>query len=337
MGVRCFAMGCEMDWDSDDTLLSPMIDVVFKMLMTRNGGGHLPLDLANTIICPRRPFEEIQILNPGIDLETIHHKAVVVDVLARTGTGEQVQIEMQASRQNFFRDRALYYAARLHGSQLSRGEDYEALRATYSINFLNFDLFECQNADQFVQTFRLREDRTGLPLSNHLELHFVELLKFQRLFMKNPRGSGHPHLDHWLQFLLNPSDRSLERIGMSDPIIGEAMDRLKEISSDEQARQLARMREVGERDYRSGINSARKEGLEEGLAKGRAEGREEGREEGLEEGLAKGEAQAKASLLKALLEASATSSLADATLAQLVGLPIEQVAERRRALDSEKK
>jgi predicted transposase/invertase (TIGR01784 family) len=237
---------------------------------------------------------------------------VVVDVLAKTSTGEQVQIEMQASRQNFFRERALYYAARLHGSQLARGEDYEALRATYSINFLNFDLFECPNPDQFVQTFRLRENRTGLTLSDHLELHFVELLKFQRLFMKNPLGSGNSHLDHWLQFLLNPSDRSLEKIGMSDPIIGEAMDRLKEISSDEQARQLARMREVGERDYRSGINSARKEGLEEGRAEG--------------------EAQAKASLLKSLLEASATSSLPDAILAQLVGLPIEQVAEMRRAL-----
>ena len=84
------------------------------------------------------------------------------------------------------------------------------------------------------------------------------------------------------------------------------------------------MREVDERDYRSGINSARKEGLEEGLAKGFEKGREEGREEGL--------AKAKISLLKSLLEASATSSLPDATLAQLVGLPIEQVAEMRRAL-----
>jgi len=289
-----------------------MIDVVFKMLLTRNGGGHLPLDLANTILRPSRPFEELRFLNPGIDLETIHHKAVVVDVLATTGTGEQVQIEMQAGRQNFFGDRALYYAARLHGSQLARGEDYEALRATYSINFLNFDLFECPNADQFVQTFRLREDRSGLVLSDQMELHFVELLKFQRLLMKNPRGSGNTHLDHWLQFLLNPSDRSLDRIGISDPIIGEAMDRLKEISSDEQARQLARMREVGERDYRSGMKSARKEGLEEGLEKG--------------------EAQAKKQILKSLLEAPATAALPDETLAQLVGLPVEQVAEMRRTL-----
>ena len=317
-----------MDRDFDSLLLSPTIDVVFKILLTRNGGGRLPLDLANTILCPQRPLEELQILNPGIDMETVRHKAAVVDILAKTATGEQVQIEMQASRENLFHNRALYYAARLHGSQLSRGQDYRELRTTYSINFLNFDHFECQSPDQFVQTFRLREEKTGLLLSDQLELRFVELHKFRRLLMKNPQGSGNSHLDHWLQFLLNPSDRSLERIGMIDPIIGEAMDRLKEISSDEQARQLARMREVGERDYRSGISSAREEGLEEGLAKGLTRGREEGLARGREEG----EMQAKMHLLKSLLDAPATSSLPDASIAQLVGLPIEQVAEMRRDL-----
>ena len=86
------------------------------------------------------------------------------------------------------------------------------------------------------------------------------------------------------------------------------MDRLKEISSDEQARQLARMREVGERDQRSMLKSARQEGLEEGLA------------------------EAKKQILKSLLDAPATVSLPDETLAQLVGLPVEQVAAMRRTL-----
>jgi predicted transposase/invertase (TIGR01784 family) len=313
---------------AEKTLLSPMIDVVFKMLLTRNGSGRLLRDLINTVLRPREPFEVLQILNPGIDLETITHKAVVVDVLASTRTGEQVQIEMQASSQGFFRERALYYAARLYGSQLTRGEDYEELRATYAIHFLNFDLFGCQISDQFVQTFRMREDRTGEPLSEHLELHFVELLKFRRLLMKRPQGSGDTHLDHWLQFLLNPSDKQMEGIGMSDPIIGEAMDQLKEISGDEQARQLARMREVGERDYRSGMRSARREGLEEGLAKGL----EEGLAKGLEEGRAEGEAQTKIALLKSLLASPVTASLPNETLAELVRLPVERVAEMRSSL-----
>jgi flagellar biosynthesis/type III secretory pathway protein FliH len=95
------------------------------------------------------------------------------------------------------------------------------------------------------------------------------------------------------------------------------MDQLKEISSDEQARQLARMREVGERDYRSGMKSARREGLEEGLAKGRAEGLEEGRAEGLEGGRAEGEAQAKIGLLKSLLALPVTAALPNEALAEL--------------------
>jgi flagellar biosynthesis/type III secretory pathway protein FliH len=129
--------------------------------------------------------------------------------------------------------------------------------------------------------------------------------------------------------LLNPSDKRLEGVVMTDPIIGEAMEQLKEISSDEKARQLARMREVGERDYRSGISSARQEGLEEGLAKGRAEGRAEGEAEGRAEGRAEGEAQTKIALLKSLLASPVTASLPNETLAELVRLPVEQVAEMR--------
>ena len=251
---------------SDNTLLSPLLDVVFKMLLTRHRDGRLLLDLSNMVLRP---------------------------------------------------------------SQLSRGDEYEKLRTTYAINFLNFDHFECQNPDQFVQTFRLREDRTGVLLSERFELHFIELLNFLRLHMKNPQGFGDEHLDHWLQFLLNPSDKSMKRVVRSDPIIGEAMDPLKEISSDEQARQLARMREVGERDYRSGINSARKEGLEEGLAKGLAEGREKG----LAEGRAEGEAQAKIQLLKSLLDSPATASLSNETLAAVVQVPLEVVIEMRVQLN----
>ncbi len=106
---------------TESTLLSPMIDVVFKMLLTRNSSGRLLRDLIHTVLRPREPFEDLQILNPGIDVETIAYKAVVLVVLAMTRAGEQVQIEIQVSSQRFFRERALYYAARLYSSQLTRG------------------------------------------------------------------------------------------------------------------------------------------------------------------------------------------------------------------------
>jgi hypothetical protein len=48
-----------------------------------------------------------------------------------------------------------------------------------------------------------------IPLISQFEIHFLELLKFQIFLMKNPQGAGNPYLDHWLHFLLNPSDEKL--------------------------------------------------------------------------------------------------------------------------------
>ena len=47
-------------------------------------------------------------------------------------------------------------------------------------------------------------------------------------------------------------------------------------------------RQKWHRDYISGIESARREGIEKGIKRGIKKGREEGRAEGLEKGIAKG-------------------------------------------------
>ncbi|MCG5526272.1 hypothetical protein LRB11_15250, partial [Ectothiorhodospira haloalkaliphila] len=67
--------------------------------------------------------------------------------------------------------------------------------------------------------------------------------------------------------------------------VQQAMNRLKELSADEEARRLAFVRERALRDEVSQLNEAKREGLEEGREEGLKEGREEGREEGRHAGL----------------------------------------------------
>ena len=300
------------------SLLSPTIDIVFKMLLTRKNSGPLLLDLVNTIIKPKNPFVSLEVMNPEIPLEDTDHKEIALDILATTAAGDKVQIEMQARNHAYFRERAFYYATRLHSSQLTRGEAYGELRATYCIYFLKFNQFDCQGLDQFAHIFTMREENTGIKLTDHLEIHFIELLKFRKLLMKKAHGSGDEHLDNWLQFLLNPSDKSMERIIMKDPIIKDAMTHLNDISSDARARERARAREKSEHDWASMMADARRAGLAEGEAKGKAEG----------------EAKGKVEVLKSLLKNPVTAGLLDAELAALVSLPLELIAEVRASLRS---
>jgi hypothetical protein len=57
----------------------------------------------------------------------------------------------------------------------------------------------------------------GAVLSESFEMHVVELPKFRRNLMKNSQEGPRSHLDNWLQFLLDPSDKIMERIIMTDP------------------------------------------------------------------------------------------------------------------------
>ena len=61
--------------------------------------------------------------------------------------------------------------------------------------------------------------------------------------------------------------------------VKQAMNRIRELSADDEARRLAFVRERALHDEVSFLNEAKREGREEGREVGRAEGWDEGREE----------------------------------------------------------
>ncbi|AWI13106.1 hypothetical protein CQJ30_13610 [Caldibacillus thermoamylovorans] len=92
----------------------------------------------------------------------------------------------------------------------------------------------------------------------------------------------HPNdrMAKWIRFLTNEDDARWEEMANQDPIIENAVDMLRTVSMDREARMLAEAREKALKD----INSIRGEGIEEGIEKGRKEGIREGIEKGIKEG-----------------------------------------------------
>ncbi len=79
--------------------------------------------------------------------------------------------------------------------------------------------------------------------------------------------------------------------------VKQAMNRIRVLSADEEARRLAFVRERALHDEVSFLNEAKREGREEGREEGRKEGREEGREKGREEGRKAGREQVARNLI----------------------------------------
>ncbi|MBU5341838.1 Rpn family recombination-promoting nuclease/putative transposase [Caldibacillus hisashii] len=91
----------------------------------------------------------------------------------------------------------------------------------------------------------------------------------------------HPNdrMAKWIRFLTNEDDARWEEMANQDPIIENAVDMLRTVSMDREARMLAEAREKALKD----INSIRGEGKEEGIKKGIEKGRKEGIKEGKRE------------------------------------------------------
>ncbi len=163
--------------------------------------------------------------------------------------------------------RFLYYWARLHASQLSRGDHYEKLCPTLSVLILARPLLPLAKAHS---KFRVLEVETHHELSRDLELHFVELSKIEL----EPDESA---LRLWMRFLLARDEKELRELAMSDPNIRRATEALAALSQDPEAQELARQREMAQINWKIMRQFER----EAGEATGRAEGEAKGRAESL--------------------------------------------------------
>jgi hypothetical protein len=80
-------------------------------------------------------------LNPFNDKDAPDGKTTILDIKARDETGRQFNVEMQMLAFGAFRQRALYYWARLHQGQLKKGKDFRVLRPTIAVCFIDTPLF----------------------------------------------------------------------------------------------------------------------------------------------------------------------------------------------------
>lgn len=137
-----------------------------------------------------------------------------------------------------------------------------------------------------------------------LEIHIIEIPKVREMKEKESKNA----LIDWITFLDNPNQKEVSEIMKTNKEIQEAMEKLEEISSDEELMRLVELR--------------RKAILDENQAKyaARVVGREEGREEGIKE--AKIEMAKK--LLKMNIELEKVIEITELTKEELEKLTMEE-------------
>lgn len=248
-------------------LLTPKLDLVFKLLFTRDTA--MLLDLVNTILASPEPLRlrDLEVTNPTIlPDEDLQEKFIVLDIRAVDDRERQYDIEIQVRQYAVYPERAVYYLSKLYAGQLEAGKPYHTLKPVIGIHFLDYDLFSSHPVWQWAFEWRDRGHPT-VRLTDHLLLHLVELPKFERL-APTP-GWGHK-LFEWLHFLNHAHEEGEDAMQTqyTNPAIKRAFRVLEHLSADEETRRRAEIRERALRDEVSLLAEAREEGREEGLRNG---------------------------------------------------------------------
>ena len=186
----------------DNVEVKKLNDYFIRYFFGLKGHEDLLLSFINAIMIDSNfaTFKSVEILNPFNLSEKANNKESIVDLKAITEDGIIVIIEIQTySTKNFF-ERTLYYWSKNYSSVLKKGNQYEKLRPVISINLIDDILFN--RTDNRMHTcYLLKEKNSNEILTDHLQLHYVEIPKFDKdADMAESPPVAKTELKNWILF-----------------------------------------------------------------------------------------------------------------------------------------
>ena len=240
--------------------MNPFTDMGFKRIFGQEANKDLLLDFLNELLEGEDRIADVQFLDKEIIRGNEQKRGIIYDVFCRTADGKYLIIEMQASSQKAYRERAIYYSGKALSRQGTPGEgwDFDQLAAVYSINFLNFVLLGKFRSDIF-----LMDRDTQQVFSTKQRFIFLEF----PLFRKKEQECK-TDFERWIYILKHME--TLNRIPFQPmKAIFERLAKVTNVESLTPDERYAYERDLkAYRDYKAQMDYAKEEGIEEGIEKG---------------------------------------------------------------------
>jgi len=270
--------------------LNPFTDYGFKRIFGEEAHKDLLLDFLNELLREEQgEIKTLTFLKTEQLGSTETDRKAIFDLYCENEKGEKFIVELQKTKQNFFKDRALYYSTFPIQEQAKRANWNYRLTAVYTIAILDFVFDEDKNdTDKYKYFVKLSDIETNKVFYNKLTFVYLEMPKFNKALAEIDT-----RFEKWLYVLKHLPE--LEKIPAK--LTEKIFKRLFEVAeiakfNHEQLIQYEDSLKYY-RDLNNSFATAREDGKSQGLAVGLAEGLAQGLATGLAKGLAKGLTQGK--------------------------------------------
>ena len=261
----------------ESKFLNLLTDFGFNWLFGTEHSKKFLISFLNEIIKGEGLITDIQYLPPDYRGFTEKERKAVFDIFCINDKKEYFIVEMQKSRQTYFRDRSIFYATLPILKQAPRGIWDFRLKTVYLVAVLDFIIFKEFEDDKnhVIEYVSLIRERTKTYYSKKLNFIFVELPKFIKTEKELKTD-----LDKWLFSLKNMHKLKERPATIHGNIFNELFQTTETNNLTKEEMRTYKKSILEYRDVRDSIEFARREAREEA----QEEAREEGIKEGIEEG-----------------------------------------------------
>lgn len=188
--------------------INPFTDFGFKKIFGEEASKPLLIDFLNALLPQVNKIIDLNFKNTEQLGQTEADRKAIYDIYCENENGEKFIVELQKAngatiRQNYFKERTIYYSTFPIREQAEKGEWNYNLKAVYCIGILDFkfgDYESEQEKSEFVHSIKLK-NQNGKVFYEKLTYIYLEMPNFNR-----SESDLSTRLDKWLYFIKHLED-----------------------------------------------------------------------------------------------------------------------------------
>ena len=242
-----------------DKYISLLTDFGFKRVFGTEPNKDLLIDFLNTLLPAHHQIQDLSFKNNENLGNTLIDRKAIFDIYCQAENGERLIVEIQKAKQNFFKDRSVYYATFPIQEQALKGEwDFE-LSPVYTIGILDFVFDDHKHDETIVHIVELKDQHCNV-FYEKLKFIYIELPKFTKSVHELES-----HRDKWLFLLKHLAELTDRPNLLQDSIFSQLFD-VAEIANFSRVDQDSYKNSLKYyRDMNNVVNTSRQDGMEQGI------------------------------------------------------------------------
>ncbi|MVN23380.1 Rpn family recombination-promoting nuclease/putative transposase [Mucilaginibacter arboris] len=183
--------------------INPYTDFGFKKIFGEEASKPQLIDFLNALLPEQNKIVDLTFKNTEqLGLTDLDRKAVY-DIYCENDKGEKFIVELQKAKQNYFKERTIYYSTFPIREQAEKGEWNYNLKAVYCIGILDFTFDDYESGPErggFLHTIKLK-NQNGKVFYDKLTYVYLEMPNFTKT-----ENQLEARLDKWLYFIKHLED-----------------------------------------------------------------------------------------------------------------------------------